>query len=444
LGLTNYEQFLIKEHWGNLHEEVTMTDDKDLSSFDAKPGFFYGYVVVMAALCIMLAVYGAYFAFGVFFKPMLAEFGWSRAVISGAFSISMVTQGLIGVVVGRVTDRLGSRILMTLCGFLLAIGYLLMSQVNAVWQIYMIYGVVIGAGMSASFISLTSTVARWFIKRRGIMTGIVLSGTGIGGLIAPPVATRLISTYHWRASYLIMGGVILVIVTLAAHFLRRDPTQVGQVPYGESRGEQRLGIGTWGFSLKEAVDTRQFYIASAMFFCCGFGMFALMVHSVPHTSELGFPAVTAANILAVISGLTIVGRLALGSVADRFGNRPIFIIGFILMSAALLWLVSAREIWTLYFCAAVFGFANGGMGTSESPLVAELFGLSSHGLILSIMGGGFTTGAAVGPFVAGYLFDIAGNYRVAFLVCAAVSLLGLILTLLLTPLKAEPGKRIPI
>jgi MFS family permease len=420
-----------------------MTDNKVLSSFDAKPGFFYGYVVVVAASCIMLVVWGSYFAFGVFFKPMLGEFGWSRAVISGAFSISMVTQSLIGVVVGRVTDRLGSRILMTLCGFLLAIGYLLMSQVNAVWQIYMVYGVVIGIGMSGSFVSLTSTVAKWFIKRRVVMTGIVLSGSGIGGLIAPPLATRLISTYHWRVSYLIMGGVVLVVVTIAAQFLRRDPTQMGQVPYGGSRGEQRLGIRTWGFSLKEAVYTRQFYIVSAMFFCFGFGMFALMVHIVPHASELGFQAVTAANILAINGGLMIVGRLVLGSAADRFGNRPIFIIGFILMLATVFRLVSAIEIWTLYLCAAVFGFANGGMGTSESPLVAELFGLSSHGLILAITGSGFTIGAAVGPFMAGYLFDIAGNYRMAFLFCAVISIFGLILTLLLTPLKAEPGKRIP-
>ena len=421
-----------------------MTSYKVLLSSDVKPGVFYGYVVVVAALCILIAVYSTYYAFGVFFKPMLAEFGWTTAMVSGAFSISMVVQSLIGVVVGILTDRLGSRIVMTLCGFLLAIGYLLMSQVNAAWQLYVFYGVVIGIGMSGSFVPLTSTVARWFIKRRGIMTGVILSGGGIGALIGPPVATRLISTYHWRVSYLIMGGAVLVVVTLAAHFLRRDPTQMGQVPYGESGGKQRLGIGTWGFSLKEAAYTGQFYILSAMHFCFGFGMFALMVHIVPHTTELGFPALTAANIPATIGGLIIVGRLLLGRAADRFGNRPIFIIGFILMSAAVLWLVTAKEIWTLYLFAAVFGFATGGMGTSQSPLVAELFGLHSHGLILAITGGGFTMGAAVGPFVAGYLFDIAGNYRGAFLVCTAISIIGLILTLLLTPVKAEPRKRIPI
>jgi len=427
-----------------LEEEETMTDHKTLSSSDAKPGFFYGYVVVAAALCIMLAVWGTFLAFGVFFKPMLAEFGWSRAVISGSFSISMVTQSLLGVVVGGLTDRLGSRTLMTLSGFLLAIGYVLMSQVSAIWQLYMVYGVIIGIGMSGSFVSLTSTVARWFIKRRGIMTGIILSGTGIGALIASPVATRLISAYDWRASYLIMACAVLIVVTFAAHFLRHDPTQIGQRPHGEIAGDQRLGAGLRGYSLKEAVHTRQFYLLFAIYFCFGFGMFVLMVHSVPHASELGFGPLTAANILAVIGALTIVGRLVFGGAADKFGNRPIFIIGFILTAGALLWLAAATEIWTLYLCAAVSGFANGGMGTSESPLVAELFGLKSHGLILAITGGGFTIGAAVGPLVAGYLFDIAGNYRGTFLVCTTISILGLILTLLLTPVEAEPGRKIPI
>jgi MFS family permease len=133
----------------------------------------------------------------------------------------------------------------------------------------------------------------------------------------------------------------------------------------------------------------------------------------------------------------------LGRAADRFGNRPIFILGFILMSAAVLWLVTAEEIWALYLFGAAFGLATGGMGTAQSPLVADLFGLRSHGLILAITGCGFTTGAAAGPFVAGYLFDLAGNYRGAFFVCTALSILGLILTFLLTPVKAETSKRIP-
>ena len=157
------------------------------------PRFFYGYIVVIAAFFIMLLMWGIFFTFGVFFKPVLTTFGWTRAVTSGAFSLNWIIQGLLSIVVGRVNDRLGPRIVLTVCGSILGLGYLLMSQISTLWQLYLFYSVLIATGMSGAFVSLASTVARWFVKRRGIMTGIVVAGSGLGGLIAPPVANWLIS-----------------------------------------------------------------------------------------------------------------------------------------------------------------------------------------------------------------------------------------------------------
>jgi len=270
-----------------------------------------------------------------------------------------------------------------------------------------------------------------------MMTGIVLTGTGIGILIAPPVANQLISTYDWRVSYIILGSVVLVVVVLAAQLLRRDPTQVGQVPYGENKEEVGLKGEANALSLREAVSTRQFWLIFSMFLCLGFCVYAVLVHIVPHATDLGISAASAANILATVGGLSIIGRVVLGSAADRIGNRQVFIIGFILMAAALFWLVPATEVWLLYLFAAVFGFAFGGCATAESPLVAVLFGLSSHGLILGVTSLGFSIGAAVGPLVAGYIFDVTASYQVAFLVSATISVIGLILTTLLTPTKTS-------
>ena len=130
----------------------------------------------------------------------------------------------------------------------------------------------------------------------------------------------------------------------------------------------------------------------------------------------------------------------LGSVADRIGNRQVFIIGFILMSAALFWLVSATEVWKLYLFAGVFGFAYGSGGALQSPLVAALFGLRSHGLILGVINLGVTTGGAVGPFVAGYIFDVTGSYQIAFVVCAVAAILSLTLAAVLRPIRETGGK----
>lgn len=415
-----------------------MTRPEIVRSPPVARNFFYGYIVVLSALIIMLVSFGTLYAYGVFFTPMLTELNWTRAMTSGAFSLCMLVQGLLAVLTGGITDRLGSRLVMTVCGLLLGLGYLLMSQISVLWQLYLFYGVITGIGMSGAWVPLMSTVARWFTKRRTMMSGIVLSGTGVGTLIVPPVASWLISIYDWRISFIIIGSVVLVIIILAAQFLRRDPAQMGQEPFGEDASEsewQLLKARTAGFSLKEAVCTRQFWIVLGMFFFFGFCMFSITVHIVPHAIGMGIPATSAANILAAMGITVIVGRVALGSVADRIGDRNAFIIGFILMLACLLWLIFASQMWMFYLFAAVFGFAHGGMGASESPLVAGLFGLRSHGLILGAFGLGLTSGAAVGPLLAGYIFDVTGSYHVSFLIFAAAAAFGVILSVILVPIK---------
>ena len=193
-------------------------------------------------------------------------------------------------------------------------------------------------------------------------------------------------------------------------------------------------LETHEFSLREAIHTQQFWFASGMLFCFGFSVYTIVAHVVLHAIGLGMSATGTPNILATIGGLSLIGRIMLGSAADRFSNRQVFVAGFVLMAAALLWLVSVREVWGLYLFAAVFGFAFGGCATSESPLVAGLFGLSSHGLILGVMNLlGFTFGAAIGPFVAGHIFDMNNSYQLAFIVAGAASVVGLTLTVLLSP-----------
>ena len=402
----------------------------------AKPQFFYGYIVVAAAFLIMGVILGAHNTFGVFFKPVLTEFGWTRAMTSGAFSLSVIMGGLLGIIMGGLNDKFGPRLVMTLCGFLLGLGHLLMSQIGTLWQFYVFYGVIIGTGMGGAFVPLLSTVARWFVKRRGMMTGIVSAGEGAGMLILVPLANWLIATYDWRLSYIIMGSMVLVIIVLFAQFLRRDPTQLGQRPHGESKGEEAgLKLETEAFSLRQAVHTKQFWLAFTMYLSLGFGVLTIVVHLVPHATDVEISSANAANILATMAAVSIIGRIVLGSVADRIGIRQTYFIGFILMSVAFFWLASATEAWMLYLFAVVFGFAYGGCGALGSPLAATLFGLRSHGVIYGVIDLGFTIGGFAGPFVAGHIFDVTSSYQLAFLLSATLSIIGLISTALLTPTK---------
>jgi MFS family permease len=398
---------------------------------------FYGYTIVAAAFAVMVLIFSVHYSFGVFFLPLLNEFGWTRAMTAGAFSLVWIAQGMLAVVMGGLNDRLGPRFVLTVCGVLIGVGYLLMSQVSAVWHLYLFYGVIVGAGLGGTFVPLTSTTARWFVARRGVMTGIVTAGVGVGALIGPPIAASLISGYSWRVSYLLLGSVVLVGATAAAQLLRRDPAQMGTTPYGATSAGVAAASPAHGLTLGEAVHTRQFWIMSAAFLCYGFGLSAILLHLAPHASGLGFSAASGASLVATIGGASVVGKIWLGSAADRIGNKNVYLIGFALLAASLFGLAPLTSLWGLYLFAIVFGLAYGGLAAAHSPLVAWLFGMRRHGLIFGVTFNGWTIGCALGPIVAGYVFDSTGSYQTAFVGCAVLALVGLVLTSTLTPIAHE-------
>ena len=172
-----------------------------------------------------------------------------------------------------------------------------------------------------------------------------------------------------------------------------------------------------------------------MEFCSGFVIFTTLVHIAPHVTELGFSAATAATILAGVGGASVLGGVFLGNIGDRIGNKRTFSVIFALMLAALFWLTPSVALWQLVLFAIVFGFAYGGTGAISSSLTAELFGLKSHGLIYGVLGLGFRIGGSVGPFLAGNIFDTTESYQIAFLVSAIIAIVGLILTMILRPIK---------
>ena len=401
-----------------------------------KPKFFYGYGVVLAIFSIMVVAGGIWASFGVFFEPMLTEFGWTRATLSGAASLRMFIAALLGIAGGRLTDKFGPRPVVTVCGLFLGLGFFLMSRINTIGQLYLVFGVITGVGMGGLFVPVISTVARWFAKRRGMMTGIVLSGAGLGTIIMPPLATWLITTYGWRTAYTIIGLAAMAVIVPATQFIKRDPTQVRQLPDGENGVKaESLGLPTSSLPLRGAIHTRQFWILSAVFGSIWFSSIAITVHIVIHAIDLGIPAASAANILAIMGGVGIAGRILIGSAADRIGHKPVFIIGFTLIVVSLLWLLAAKELWALYLFAVIFGLGFSGLLVLQSLLAARLFGLGSLSVIIGSVE--FVSAALSIPsaIVTGYIFDIMGSYQLAFLILVGVSIIGLMLTLLLRPLN---------
>lgn len=418
-----------------------MIEEKDSLSINPdnpKPGFFYGYIVVLASSFIMLIVFGMRFSYGVFFKPIADEFGWSSTAISSVYSLSTIIEGLTGIFMGRLTDKLGPRKILVFCGLTLGLGLLLTSRADTLWQMYLFYGVIIGIGMSGVFVPLVATTARWFISRRSTMIGIVLATAGLSALIGAPLANWLISTYDWRNSYLIFAVTVTIGVLLATPFLKRDPAQIGQSPYSNSQSiEKKSKLYTRDFTFNEVLRTRQFWQAITASFSLGFYLLAIQVHMVPYAIGEGIPASTAATALATIGGFTVIGRLSMGFIADRIGTKPAYFINFIICGVSLVWLLFTDEVWGLFLFSAIFGFGQGGVGLLQAPIATDLFGLKSYGVILGVCGFCATTGGAAGPLLTGYLFDSTGGYQIAFIVCLTICIVGAIAVSLLTPVKEK-------
>jgi MFS family permease len=402
-----------------------------------KPALFYGYVVVAGCFAIQATGIGTHIAFGVFFKPLLADFGWPRAALAGAHSMAFMLMGLLGIFVGRLNDRLGPRVVMTVTALFFGLGLFLMSKVNAVWQAYLFYGFIVGVGMSSVDVIALSTTARWFERRRGTMSGIVKVGTGAGQMILPFAASILIAAYGWRTSFIILAVFAIFMLAGTGQLLRRDPSQKGLLPDGDVQtGTKVLDTPEKGLSLHEAFGTRQFWTICFANLTVVFSLMSILLHITPHAMDIGHPAKTAAGILSTIGGASMAGRLSIGFAADRAGNRACMIFCLILLISAFLWLQAAKPLWMLYLFAVVYGIGHGGFFTLISPLVAEHFGIRSHGVLFGIVAFAGTIGGAMGPVLAGYLFDITGSYGGAFWTCTALLLTGLGLLLSLRHRRA--------
>jgi len=400
-----------------------------------KSKYFYGYNIVAAAFIIQGVCIGALFTYGVFFGVFLTEFGWSRATISGASSLAFLMMGATGILAGRLNDKIGPRILIVVSGISLGLGYMLMSRLQSPWQLYLLYGVLVSVGFSTHDVITLSTIARWFEKHRGMMSGIAKVGTGAGQLVGPLMATALIAACGWRNAYLIMGAVILIIIVAAAQILRRDPQGMGLQPDGVSdeSGHARAGSSQTDIPLRIALRTKQLWIMCMSQFAVFLCLLTMIVHVVPHAIDQGLAPATAAGVLATIGGVSMLGRIVMGTANDRIGGKRSMMICFVVLICGLLWLQAAKEAWMLFLFAAIYGFAHGGFFTVVSPMVAEFFGIGSHGALFGIVLFSGTIGGAIGPLMAGRTFDITGSYQVVFLVLAGAALIGLVLITLLRP-----------
>ncbi len=383
--------------------------------------------VVFAAFSIQGIIIGLMFGYGVFFKVLEDDLGWSRTLLSGGSSLAFLVMGLFAFAGGRLSDRHGPKWVLTATGLFTGLGYVLMSSMQSPWQLLLYFGLLIGLGLATHDVVTLSTVTSWYDRKRGLVTGIVKTGTACGQVLVPVLVTVLVASFGWRQSLFFLGMAAMLLLAGLAQMMSRKPLAAGHAPDNPApiAGAEPQSLS--GMTLQQARGTRTLWTLAIMQFCFLPSLITVPVHMVAHATDLGMTTARAATVLSLIGGCSIAGRLLVGLLIDRVGARVAMFTCLFLLSLGLgLLQIIVNPAW-LYLLAPLYGVAHGGLFTVVSPAVAEYFGMKAHGAIFgAIVFFGALSGAA-GPLLAGMLFDRLKSYDVAFSILILLALTGMLL-----------------
>ncbi|MFA5399767.1 MAG: MFS transporter [Dehalococcoidia bacterium] len=411
----------------------------------ARPPLFYGWVIVIVCFLQQALQNGIQYSFGIFFKPLVADFGWTRASLSGVYALSMICGGLFAIPAGWLADRFGPAKIALICGTLIGLGLILSSRITDLVQLYIAYGFIFGIGTGGVFAISSGITARWFYKKRGLALGIVSAGVGFGILIMPPLTEYFIRAVGWSSSYLIVGITALIIFSATALFLRRDPKDIGCLPYGAVKSEP-VDTGSQGqksyhpafdggMTLGNACRTLPLWLLVGTAVLVGVCTQMIFLHLVNYATDIGISPLTAATVMSVIGIGGIFGRILVGSGSDRIGNMNAMILCMAIQTASLVWLIFSGELWMLYVFAALFSFAFGGEIPLLTLLVSERFGLRAVSALVGLMLLASRVGAAVGSWLGGQIFDVTDSYTIAFIIASAASTTAMIAVIAMKKMK---------
>ena len=393
----------------------------------------FGIAVLVVSTYLVMTANGGMFLLVVSLKQVAGDFDWPRTVPSLAYALFFAGTGVGGIAMGYWFDRSGAGPVTLLGLTMIGAGAVLVSSIDSRWQLYLVYGVMIGLlGYASIYGPLCINVMRWFEHRRGFAVGLVTAGEGIGGTIWPPVFRYLNETVGWRDTYLWFGVFVLVTARpLSVVLWRRMPTRdVGSRDEGgrivDSHAVaptiRKRALGLSAFATQTA-------ICLAIVGCC-VSMAIPVAHLVAHASDLGHATARAAEMLAIALFISTVIRFVVGAlVVDRFGGLVALLVFSALQTAAMLFYAVVDGMLALYAVSALFGIGYGGINICYPVLVREHLPPAEAGRRLGVILLFGTLGMALGGWLAGYIFDSTGSYTPAFLIGAAFNVANLIIVL---------------
>jgi len=425
-----------------------LTNMKGLGFFKSSKVFYGYWIVAVTCLCLLVVSGIAFYPFGLFTKYLEVDFGWGRGQIMTSQTILFLTMGAISPFIGRLVDRYGARQVMFIGASVAGLGLVLLSQMQSLWQFYASYAVV-GIGMAGvGTIPTTTVVSNWFKKRRGTALGIMSTGIGIGGATLPLlIGTYLLPNFGWSRTYLVLALLMWILIPPVLMLIRTKPEEMGLYPDGVQASETVAEANTSslplnGLSLKMALTIPFFWLMAISYLTNGFGLGGISLNQVPHLTDIGFSLTTGATVLSMVGIGSLVGKLGFGWLCDRIRANYVWAIACSLLMAAIIMLMNmeltspSAIIW-LY--AITMGMSLGGWVPTMSMFTSTNFGLASYGTIFGMLLLFQSIGGAVGPLIAGYMYDTMNTYHQAFVLFIVLNAVAISTALAIRHPKSLPN-----
>ncbi len=404
-----------------------------MSHLTPRPKLFYGWWVVASLCAIMFLSTGlGFYSIGVFVKPFEEEFGWSRGTISVAMALSGVASGLFGPVVGVLVGRVGARLVIGVGALMMGVCFALLGLTWSLLYLYIMFTAMAVWRAGTMLVPVSAVVANWFQRQRGLAIGLTTTGIGLGGLVMAPLTAVLISAVGWRGTFFIMGALIaLVGVPLSVFVIRQHPADRGLLPDGlppdsPAAGRPQVSVPTEvdGWSLHDSVPTVAFFSVATAFSLAFATLGAVLLHIVPFLEDRGLSREEAGMMLGLVAGVGVLGKVASGYLADRTSPRVIAASVFLLQAVGLTILVETEDMVGVAAFTIIFGCSMGAVVALQPLMVVYCFGMASVATILGAMIAVTSVFNALGPVLAGFVYDAAGTYRPIFLVYVGIDCLA--------------------
>jgi MFS family permease len=408
-----------------------------------KQKIFWGWYIVGGAFLVMGVNYGARYCFGVFLKPMAAEFSLSRSVVSLAASLNMLVYSFCAIFVGRMLDRVAPRWIITVGALIAACGYILTGFVNSPWGLYVSYGGLVGLGSAGmGVVACSSSVGKWFVKKRGLAVGMASMGISLGTVLLTPLAGWLVLKLNWRIGLAALSLLLLVVgVVISQTVMKRTrPEAYGLFPDGENAP---VDASAEMFSITRRVSFLTLFRDSRFWtlaICQGLAVMICMsvfVHQVAYATDNGIDKMAAAASLAAISFTGFMGQFFFGWLTDKIKDPKYgSFLGVFFMLAGTIFLLNIESARRLYLAALIYGFGYGSLAPMLPLLIADRFGRQVMGSVYGLLTFFIGTGGAVGPLLGGLMYDQFGSYHYLWLMNMVV-LFGVAIAFL-TLKKGQP------